>query len=340
MDNDAVIAHLASALSDRFRLEREIGGGGMSRIFVATEHALQREVVIKVVPQEMLEGLSAARFAREVLFAARLQQANIVPVLASGSSENLSWYSMPFVRGESLRARLERGERIAVAEGISILRDIARALAFAHDEGVVHRDIKPENVLLSGGTAVVTDFGIAKAIHIARTAEMPTNPDMLSRTGSTTQTGFAKGTPAYMSPEQAAGDEFVDHRTDLYSWGIVAWEMFSGRHPFGERKTQRALFVAHVAEMPAPIQSIRPDVPAPLAALIAHCLEKDPKRRPRSAAAILDGLDALNTPLHTAAVPAPADRRPVGSGKPVAVIVAVMVLTGLAALYYWAMSAR
>ncbi|MES3035611.1 MAG: serine/threonine-protein kinase [Gemmatimonadota bacterium] len=340
MDHDAVSAHLASALSDRFRLERELGGGGMSRIFVATEHALQREVVIKVVPQEMLEGLSAARFAREVLFAARLQQANIVPVLASGSSDDMSWYSMPFVRGESLRARLERGERIAVAEGIGILRDIARALAFAHDEGVVHRDIKPENVLLSGGTAVVTDFGIAKAIHIARTAEMPTNPDLLARTGSTTQTGFAKGTPAYMSPEQAAGDEFVDERADLYSWGIVAWEMFSGRHPFADRKTQRALFVAHVAETPAPIQSIRPDVPAPLSALIAHCLEKDPKRRPRSAAAILEGLDALNTPLHSPAVRAHADAAASVNRQQTMVIVAVVALSAMAALAYWAMTAR
>ena len=340
MDNDAVSAHLASALSDRFRIERELDGGGMSRIFVATEHALQREVVIKVVPQEMLEGLSAARFAREVLFAARLQQANIVPVLASGSSDDLSWYSMPFVRGESLRVRLERGERIAVGEGIGILRDIARALAFAHAEGVVHRDIKPENVLLSGGTAVVTDFGIAKAIHIARTAELPTNPDLLGRTGSTTQTGFAKGTPAYMSPEQAAGDEFVDHRSDLYSWGIVAWELFSGRHPFGERKTQRALFVAHVAEMPVPIQNIRPDVPPALATLIAHCLEKDPTRRPRSAAAVLDALDGLNTPIGSAVVTSGTDGGPARGGPPIAVIGALVALTCLAALAYWTMSAN
>ncbi len=340
MLHDAVSAHLASALSDRFRLERELGGGGMSRIFVATEHALRREVVIKVVPQAMLEGMSSARFAREVLIAARLQQANIVPVLASGSTDDLSWYSMPFVRGESLRARLERGERITVPEGISILRDIARALAFAHDEGVVHRDIKPENVLLSGGTAVVTDFGIAKAIQTARTAETPTNPDLVHRTGGTTQTGFAKGTPAYMSPEQAAGDEFVDYRSDIYSWGIVAWELFSGRHPFGDRKTERALFVAHVAEMPAPIESIRADVPAPLAALIAHCLQKDPKRRPGSASSLLQGLDELNTPLRSKRVTAPTVSQPARSPRTVLIAGVLVLLAGLAAVAYWTTVAR
>ena len=166
--NDA-LERLTSALGDRYRIERELGGGGMSRVWLATETALDRQVVIKVIAAELSEGLSAERFTREVRLAARLQQANIVPLLSAGTVEGLPYYTMPYVRGESLRARIASGLPLTLTESVNILRDVARALAYAHSEGIVHRDIKPENVLLSHGTAVVTDFGIAKALSAART---------------------------------------------------------------------------------------------------------------------------------------------------------------------------
>src|SRR5262245_32511833 len=168
----------------------------MSRVWVATETALDRQVVIKVIAAELTEGLSAERFTREVRLAARLQQANIVPVLSAGTAAGLPYYTMPYVRGESLRARLASGTALSLTEKVHILRDVARALAYAHEEGIVHRDIKPDNVLLSHGTAVVTDFGIAKAISAARTQDS-------GSAATLTQAGGAIGTPAYMAPEQA-----------------------------------------------------------------------------------------------------------------------------------------
>ena len=206
-------------LADRYRFERELGGGGMSQVFVATELALGREVVIKVVRPELLEGVSVDRFAREVQLASRLQQANIVPVLSAGDAAGTSYYIMPYVRGESLRARIDTGQPVPVAESLSILRDVARALAYAHGEGVVHRDIKPDNILLSGRTAVVTDFGIAKALDATRTS---TGTGTGTGTGTLTGMGSSVGTPAYMAPEQAAGDPHTDFRADLYAWGLVA----------------------------------------------------------------------------------------------------------------------
>src|SRR3970040_347479 len=165
------LSRLTTSLADRYRIERELGGGGMSRVWVATETALDRQVVIKVIAAELTEGLSAERFTREVRLAARLQQANIVPVLSAGNGGGLPYYTMPYVRGESLRARMGGGATLSLTEKIHILRDVARALAYAHGEGIVHRDIKPENVLLSHGAAMVTDFGIAKALTALRTQD-------------------------------------------------------------------------------------------------------------------------------------------------------------------------
>ncbi len=274
-----------TALADRYRFERELGGGGMSQVFVATELALGREVVIKVVRPELLEGVSVDRFAREVQLASRLQQANIVPVLSAGDAAGTSYYIMPYVRGESLRARIDTGQPVPVAESLSILRDVARALAYAHGEGVVHRDIKPDNILLSGRTAVVTDFGIAKALDATRTS-----------TGTLTGMGSSVGTPAYMAPEQAAGDPHTDFRADLYSWGLVAWELLVGKHPFAARTTPQALITAQMSEMPASLESVRADVPASVASLVARCLAKDPSARPVSADAILAELESVGTP--------------------------------------------
>ena len=277
---------LQATLGDAYTLERELGGGGMSRVWLATETALGRQVVVKVISPELREGLSAERFTREVRLAARLQQANIVPLLSAGTSAGAPWYTMPFVSGESLRARLASGTPPSLTERISILRDVARALAYAHGAGVVHRDIKPENVLLSHGTAVVTDFGIAKALSAARTMEDASDATL-------TQAGGAIGTPAYMAPEQAVGDA-VDHRTDLYAWGVLAYELLSGAHPFGRHTTPQALITAHLTERPAGFKSTD-GIPSGLAALVLRCLEKDPGRRPESAAELLAALDQVTT---------------------------------------------
>jgi TolB-like protein/tRNA A-37 threonylcarbamoyl transferase component Bud32 len=280
--------HLQNALSPTYTLERELGGGGMSRVFVATEVALGRLVVVKVITPDQSEGVSAERFAREMKMAARLQQANIVPVLSTGVADGLPYYTMPFVAGESLRARLAAGGSVPISEAVNILRDMARALAFAHAQGIVHRDIKPENILLSGGAAVVTDFGIAKAFSASRTT---TSTDL----GTLTRAGYAVGTPAYMAPEQVAADATVDHRADLYAWGLVAWELLAGRHPFEEAKSGQALITAQLTRMPPDVKSLRADVPPSLSRIIEQALAKEPESRPASASEIIAALDLVST---------------------------------------------
>ena len=225
---------LQASLGTGFTIDRELGGGGMSRVFVARDESLGRDVVVKVLPQELAQSLSVERFTREIKLVAALQEPHIVPVLSAGqTAEGLPWYTMPFVKGDSLRVRLNAG-RVPLIESIGILRDVARALAYAHANGVVHRDIKPENVLLSSGTAMVTDFGIAKALA-ASTTQAPG--------GTLTQVGTSIGTPAYMAPEQAAGDGATDHRADLYAWGVMAHELLAGQHPFADKTTPQALMV-------------------------------------------------------------------------------------------------
>ncbi|HSQ33071.1 MAG TPA: serine/threonine-protein kinase, partial [Gemmatimonadaceae bacterium] len=216
--NSSLSGQLQSALGASYTLERELTGGGMSRVFVAHDVTLGRRVVVKTLAPESPGELSADRFRREIQLVASLQQANIVPLLTAGEVGGVPYYTMPFVEGESLRARLAARGPHSIGETINILRDVARALAFAHQHGVVHRDIKPDNILLSGSTAVVTDFGIAKALAAARTAT----------TGILTQTGLAVGTPAYVAPEQASGDPRIDHRADLYALGVVGYELLAG----------------------------------------------------------------------------------------------------------------
>ncbi|MDB4874456.1 MAG: protein kinase [Gemmatimonadetes bacterium] len=285
---------LQATLSGAYTLERELGGGGMSRVFVADETRLGRKVVVKVLSPELAAGISAERFEREIRMAASLQQANIVPVLTTGESNGLPYYTMPFVEGESLRARLGKSGALPLAEAVAVLRDVARALAYAHDRGIVHRDIKPDNVLLSGGAAVVTDFGIAKALSDARTS-VPG--------GTLTQLGTSIGTPAYISPEQAAGDPNVDHRADIYSFGCMGYELLTGRPPFADRTPQR-LMAAHMSETPRPIVELRPDLPESISSMVMRCLEKEPSARPQSAAEIVAALDA--TPVSGASHPAMA----------------------------------
>ena len=285
-------AQLESTLGGAYAIERELGGGGMARVFLATEHALARRVVIKVLTPELAAEVSAKRFAREIRLAASLQQANIVPVLSAGELDGMPYYVMPFVDGLSLREKLERDPGGAISQTVGIFRDVARALAYAHERGIVHRDIKPENILLSGDAAVVTDFGVAKAIASATLGEADENRPRAQST--VTRVGTAVGTPEYMSPEQIAADPTLDHRADIYSLGCVGYELLTGTAPFRARSMQ-ALFAAHLTERPAPIASRNPDVPDALASLVMRCLEKDAGRRPQSAREILTELTGIPT---------------------------------------------
>ncbi|HYW31026.1 MAG TPA: serine/threonine-protein kinase [Gemmatimonas sp.] len=291
---DAFRESLQSALGNQYALGRELGGGGMSRVFVARDEGLGRDVVVKVLSPTLAQEFSIERFTREIRLAATLQHAHIVPLLSAGAMrEGLPFYLMPFVDGESLRDRLLRTRVLSVDETVQTLKDVSRALAYAHGRGVMHRDIKPDNVMLSGGAAVVTDFGIAKALSSAR--ETSGNDDTLTRMGTSI------GTPAYMAPEQGTGDPDTDHRADIYALGAMAYEMLSGVTPFGSRPAH-ALLVAHVAEAPVPVQQHRPDLPAVLATLVMACLAKDPDARPSSATDVLAALDDVGrTGVTTAA---------------------------------------
>ena len=274
---------LQAALGDTYRIERELGGGGMSHVFVAREIALGRQVVVKVLPPEMAAAVNIERFRREIQLVASLQHPHIVPVLSAGQAGDLFYYTMPLVDGESLRAKLAREGELPVGDAIRILRDVVDALAYAHARGVVHRDIKPDNVLISGQHAVVTDFGVAKAMSAA------------SGSSTLTSLGMALGTPAYMAPEQAAADPNIDARADLYAVGAMAYEMLCGRPPFSGMTPQQVL-AAHVTIPPAPINTQRTSVPPALNSLVMRCLEKKPADRVQSAAEMLTQLQAMATP--------------------------------------------
>lgn len=275
-------AGIRQTLGDAYVLERELSGG-MSRVWVANERALDRRVVIKVLPPEMAEMVAADRFVREARLVARLQHPNIVPVFAVGVLDavmKLPYYTMPYVAGESLRAALTATPRLPVSRVASILRDVARALAFAHGEGVIHRDIKPENVLLTGDAAVVTDFGIAKAM--AGTMNATVAPTSRNLTGL----GQTLGTPQYMAPEQLIADPAVDARADIYSFGVVAYEMLAGHRPFAAGNLSQQL-AAQLTERPADVRTLRPDTPTNLAALVMTCVEPRREARIQSMAEVL-----------------------------------------------------
>ena len=316
---------LQSSLGSAYTLERELGGGGMSRTYLATEHALSRRVVVKILAPELLAGISVDRFKREVLLAAQLQHPHVVPVLTSGDADGLPWFTMPYVEGESLRTRLARGP-LRMSEITGILKDVARALEFAHGHNVVHRDIKPDNVLLAGSSATVTDFGIAKAISAART-------DGSQRT-QLTVTGQIIGTPAYMPPEQASGDPDVDHRSDIYSYGAMAYEMLAGRPPF-IGATGKVLG-AHFNEAPRPVTELRGDTPPALADLVMRCLEKDMARRPQTAGELVRVLDSISSSGATDVAPAILHGGHIRLGRALAFWAGA---TALVALTAWAATA-
>jgi serine/threonine protein kinase len=272
---------LQGALGAAYTLDRELGGGGMSRVFLATDTGLERPVVVKALLPELASGVSAQRFAREVHAAATLQSPHIVPVLSAGHThDEIPYYIMPFVRGETLRVRLAR-DRIPYAEAVQLLGDVAKALAVAHEANMVHRDVKPDNILLTGGAASVTDFGIAHAIHAARAESV----DPLL-----TSFGTSLGTPGYMAPEQACGDT-IDARTDVYSWGVVAYETIAGHHPFPTAHTVQRLIAAQIAERPVTLSTHQTNTPAWFCSLVMSCLAKEPALRPDDGAALVHAVE-------------------------------------------------
>jgi len=275
-------AEMQASLASDYVLEDELPRGGMSRVFRATERALGRTVVLKVLDPELAATLSAERFKREIGLAARLQHPHIVPLLHAGAVDGKLYYSMPFVEGESLRELMTRERPMPIDHITQILTQVAGALDFAHAEGVVHRDIKPENVMLFHGQAVVLDFGIAKALSNAASPAESNAPRI-------TLQGTSLGTPTYIAPEQAAGDPALDHRADIYSVGCVAYEMLTGHPPFRGR-TPQAVMIAHAQEAPEPVARRRADTPPALARLVMACLEKAPERRPARAHDIVTAL--------------------------------------------------
>jgi TolB-like protein/tRNA A-37 threonylcarbamoyl transferase component Bud32 len=286
LGGDEPLLKLPPILGGRYRIDRELGRGGMARVFLAQDLKHIRAVAVKVIRPELAESLGRDRFLREIGIAARLRHPNIMPLYDSGDSDGVLWFVMPYEEGLSLKTRLGNGTPLPITDAVSILRDVARALAYAHAQGVVHRDVKPDNVMLSGGAAVVADFGIAKAISAAQTT---------GAGDSITQTGVVIGTPAYMAPEQAIGDPGADHRADIYAFGCLAYELFVGNPPFAGLSNHHVV-AAHLGTAAKSISDTRVDIPEPIVRLVANCLEKDPGSRPQSAQALVETLESGATP--------------------------------------------
>ena len=274
-----LLERLQRALSDRYRIERELGAGGMATVYLAQDLKHHRHVAVKVLHPELSASLGAERFLREIALAAGLTHPHILPVHDSGAADGILFYVMPYVDGPSLRQRLASEGELPVADAVRILREVADAMSLAHRRGIVHRDLKPENILLSGEHAVVADFGIAKALHLS------------GETGRLTATGMAIGTPAYMAPEQAAADAQTDHRADLYALGVLGYELLTGAPPFVGGSPQ-ATVLAHLTRTPEPVDAVRPGVPPRLALAVMRCLEKRPADRWQSADDFRRELDA------------------------------------------------
>jgi serine/threonine protein kinase/Tol biopolymer transport system component len=292
------IDRLNRALEGHYRVDRELGAGGMATIYLAEDLRHHRQVAIKVLREDLGASVGAARFLREIEIAAHLQHPHILPLLDSGEADGLLYYIMPFVEGKSLRTRLAREHELPVPEAVRIFTEVVDGLSAAHEHGIVHRDIKPENVMLTGRHALVTDFGVARAISEA-TAEDG---------GSITTVGVTLGTPTYMSPEQASAEPNVDHRSDIYSVGVVAYEMLAGHPPFSGRTPQQVL-AAQVSEQPVPLSEKRPNLDPLLVAAVMRCLEKHPADRWQRADELLAAIESLGTSRARLQPTPPASRR-------------------------------
>ncbi len=273
---------LTAALGDRYRIEREVGAGGMATVFLAQDLKHNRNVALKVLRPELAKALGGERFLREIDIAAQIEHPHVLTLIDSGDADGILYYVMPFVKGESLRDRINREGRLPIGDTIRMLRDVADGLAEAHRQGLVHRDIKPDNVMISGKHAVVTDFGVAKALTTATSAH------------ALTSVGVSLGTPTYMSPEQA-GAEPVDHRTDIYALGVMGYELLAGQPPFVGGTMQEVL-ISHMTVDPEPITALRPETPPALAHLLMRCLAKKPSDRWQSTDEVLQQLEAMATP--------------------------------------------
>ncbi|MFV1988840.1 MAG: protein kinase [Gemmatimonadota bacterium] len=277
------VSRLRTALESRYTIDREVGSGGMATVYLADDLKHERKVALKVLKPDLAAVIGADRFISEIKTTANLQHPHILPLFDSGESEGFLYYVMPFVDGETLGARLAREGGLPVPEAARILRDVVDGLAAAHRVGVVHCDIKPDNILISGQHAMISDFGVAKAVSGAPRGHLVTT------------VGVVVGTPTYMAPEQATADTNIDHRADIYAVGVLAYEMLTGRPPFHGMTAQQVL-AAHITERPRLITELRSSVPPGLAALIARCLEKKPADRWQSAGEMLPHLEAVATP--------------------------------------------
>ena len=278
---DAEMDRFPDVLAEKYRLTSVVGRGGMATVYLARDLKHARDVAVKVVHPFIAAALGSARFLREIEIVAQLHHPHIVPLFDSGDADGALYYVMPFETGQSLRERLARDGALPIDDVVTVLRDVCDALAYAHARGIVHRDIKPDNVMLSGRHAMVTDFGVAKALSSTDPARRSLTDEYAQHSSSAATAGPALGTPVYMSPEQILGDP-VDHRADIYSVGVLAYELIAGRPPFGGRAGEDVL-AAHISK-PAPSLTIaRPDVPAPIAELVVRCLAKNPNDRWQSA---------------------------------------------------------
>jgi serine/threonine-protein kinase len=315
-----LLGKLRGGLAERYEIEREIGRGGMATVYLARDKQHDRPIALKVLHPELAESLGAERFQREIRVAASLQHPHILSVHDSGTTDGYLWFTMPFVEGESLRDRLSRDRQMPVADAVRITREAALALDYAHRRGIVHRDIKPENILLIDGQAMVADFGIAHVLS--------------GGSQTLTSTGTIIGTPAYMSPEQAAGDRAIDGRTDIYSLGCMLYEMLAGEPPFSGPTTQ-AVIARVMTESARPLTSVRSTVSRQLAGAIEQAMAKSPGDRPATAADFARLLEA------TASMPAGtpvAPRRPLSHWPAVAAAVAVVAVIGALGGTYWSRS--
>ena len=319
-------SRLAEALSDRYSIEREVGAGGMATVFLAEDKKHGRKVALKVLRPELAAAMGSERFPREIKMVAQFNHPHILSLYDSGETAGFLFYVMPFVEGESLRDRLDREKQLPFHDVIRILREVADALAYAHARDVIHRDIKPGNVLLSGRHAVVTDFGVAKALRASGGDKFTT-------------VGIAVGTPAYMAPEQAMGDTNVDHRADIYALGLLGYEMLAGRQPF-EASTAQGILAAQVMEVPVDVQQLRPGTPPLLADAVMRCLAKNAADRWQTADELINRLESIGTtpsggvtPTDTRPLKATTARPNGNRGMMIGVAAAVIVVGGAIGAY-------
>ncbi|HEV8197389.1 MAG TPA: serine/threonine-protein kinase [Gemmatimonadales bacterium] len=298
---------LAAALSGSYRIEREVGVGGMATVYLAHDLKHDRDVALKILRPELTAAMGTDRFPREIHIIAQMQHPHILPLYDSGATDGFLYYVMPFVEGESLRARLNRMGQLPINEAVRLLQEITDALSYAHARGIVHRDIKPDNVMLSGRHAAVTDFGVAKAVSVSAGDKLTT-------------VGIAVGTPQYMAPEQAMAEANIDHRVDLYALGVMGYEMLTGHPPF-EASTAQAILSAHVLEQPKDVREWRPNVPPLLAEALLKCLAKNPADRWQTADELLAQLELVATTPSGGVTP--TTTRPYQAIKPASAAVTV-----------------